>query len=553
MEFIQRWDKDCACGCGYGMYALVMGEHGERACKLALIRADELKQWRKAGHRIYGVSCTEFPLSLQWLNEPLKEGEDPVDVEMTMDARVDDLSLGEEGSGLADILANAEAGAAFTSEWLTRELLSPRYDLQSVVHSVLASASSRQDLLGMGAAQVDWSAAGLDSVLPPWLRICRVCSFKVSETSECRRRKEEKRQQEQVHQCKLEQAAREGELLEQKKRLEVIEAQGEAAKAQAQLALNQARWQNEQAQAEWQAAMEDREREREQQRIRDEVERQKMELEKVKTEAERRRIELELQSLEQLNTQEFLNRVAALAADRLAKKQGPAVNPDWAEVTWRADNGGAVGQFELSGHLDWQDPARALELLMQSAEKGYAPAQEKLGLHFHRQKNYAEAEKWFSRAAGQGLASAQDRLGVHYYQRKDYAKAVAWFRKAAGQGCRHGERDLALCYYGGLGVVRDYAEAVKLLRPSADVGDYKAERYLGKCYKYGRGVPENPEKARYWLERASNRGDGKAQEELADVVTRRTCVLSSGKRSGADQPQTRSADNGNGQENLAPM
>lgn len=75
-------------------------------------------------------------------------------------------------------------------------------------------------------------------------------------------------------------------------------------------------------------------------------------------------------------------------------------------------------------------------------DEGYPPAQCVLGeLYFkgiHVQKNYTEAEKWFTRAAKQGNLKAQLNLGSMYSNgrgvKKDLKKAEKWYKEAARQG-----------------------------------------------------------------------------------------------------------------------
>lgn len=113
------------------------------------------------------------------------------------------------------------------------------------------------------------------------------------------------------------------------------------------------------------------------------------------------------------------------------------------------------------------DKAKSFELLTQSAELGYAPAQVTLGAEYKFQlKNYKEAVKWFKRAADKGYAPAQ------YF--------------------------LAICYLQGKGVEQDYNEAVALLNKSAEQDNYLACCELAMCYEEGKGVEKDPVEAEKW-------------------------------------------------------
>jgi len=124
--------------------------------------------------------------------------------------------------------------------------------------------------------------------------------------------------------------------------------------------------------------------------------------------------------------------------------------------------------------------------LRKSAERGNAKAQNNLGVCYTFgigvERNYVEAEKWFSKSADQGNRVAYYYLGCYYDQgmgvKQDYAEAVKWFSKAADQGHARSQYNLSSYYATGEGVTKDDAEAVKWLRKAAKNGDGIAESFL---------------------------------------------------------------------------
>ena len=93
--------------------------------------------------------------------------------------------------------------------------------------------------------------------------------------------------------------------------------------------------------------------------------------------------------------------------------------------------------FTLSYAFLFLFAANYPRFLRKAADLGYAPAQYKVGVSNYRERNYAEAGKWFREAAERGNGKAQFKLGVCYAAgmgvRQDRAEAAKWYRKAAEQ------------------------------------------------------------------------------------------------------------------------
>lgn len=115
--------------------------------------------------------------------------------------------------------------------------------------------------------------------------------------------------------------------------------------------------------------------------------------------------------------------------------------------------------FQKSG-----DSANAAIWYNKSAERGYAPAQFRMG---EISSEAATKLSWYMKAAQQGHVIAQYRVGNHYQKglgvTLDYAKAVQWFSKAANAGCLNAQYRLGACYAFGLGVPKNENQAIKWL------------------------------------------------------------------------------------------
>src|ERR1017187_1652097 len=125
-----------------------------------------------------------------------------------------------------------------------------------------------------------------------------------------------------------------------------------------------------------------------------------------------------------------------------------------------------------------EEAERGLQLLRDSAEKGYVPAIRQLGLLYEGGK----------------------------YVPRDYTQALYWFNKAADKGDSEAELQLGGCYHYGLGTNRDYSTSAKWYRRSADQTNYVAMKSLGYLLMNGLGVAKDLAEAEYWFTRAAKEG-----------------------------------------------
>ena len=238
--------------------------------------------------------------------------------------------------------------------------------------------------------------------------------------------------------------------------------------------------------------------------------------------------------------------------------------------------GDAEAQFNLGLDYELSDETgqniMAISLYRLAAERGYPPAQNKLGVCYEEgcgvEKNVEEAVRLFREAASQGNLNAQYNLGVCYEEgigvKKDAKEAARLFELAAAQDhaaslqkiesiqkvsfkdkkdpvslrAKLGKKqetpaedktaaipadpedavaqfNLAARYLEGISIRQDMAEAIRLFRLSAIAGGYTPAQYqLGICYRDGIGVNSNADAAFLWFKRAASAGNAAAQNEV---------------------------------------
>lgn len=160
-----------------------------------------------------------------------------------------------------------------------------------------------------------------------------------------------------------------------------------------------------------------------------------------------------------------------------------------------------------------------------AAEQGYAEAQYKLGLMYHKGKDVPrddkEAVRWYRMAAEQGLAEAQYILGLKFENGtgvlQDYQQAVYWSTKAAEQRHAKAQYNLGWMYVRGQGVPKDYQKAIYWYTKAAEQGDTLAQLSLGLIYYDGEGRPQNYKYAYVWSSLAVSNGDEVAKKIGRDM------------------------------------
>ena len=119
-----------------------------------------------------------------------------------------------------------------------------------------------------------------------------------------------------------------------------------------------------------------------------------------------------------------------------------------------------------------------LQLLRDSADKGYVPAMVQLALLYEGGK----------------------------YVRLNYTEAFHWFGLAAERNNSYALLELGGCYHYGLGTPPDFSMAMQCYRRSAELTNYVAMKSLGYLLMNGLGGETNLAEAKYWSLRAATEG-----------------------------------------------
>ncbi len=153
-----------------------------------------------------------------------------------------------------------------------------------------------------------------------------------------------------------------------------------------------------------------------------------------------------------------------------------------------ARNGDALALFEIGARYTEgrnglaADQKQAASWYQLSADKGFAPAQYRLGSMYEKgngvERDVQKAKGLYEQAAGQGNASAMHNLAVLYASgalgQQDYATAASWFQKAADLGITDSQFNLAILCARGNGVPADLEESYKWFAIAAKSGDKDA-------------------------------------------------------------------------------
>lgn len=213
-----------------------------------------------------------------------------------------------------------------------------------------------------------------------------------------------------------------------------------------------------------------------------------------------------------------------------------------------------IGQSQLPGQS-----TSGMQVLRDSAEKGYSPAMVYLGDIYETGRyvptNYDEAFHWFSLAAAAGDTDGELQLGACYHYgrgtKPDLARTVELYRQAAMQTNYVAMKSLGYLLDNGIGTKRDVvaatywftraakeggnrramydlgtiygakfpdpnamAEAVQWYQRSAELGDALGCEELAECYRHGWGTETNVASYREWIYRAAMLGGTEAQFEM---------------------------------------
>ena len=175
----------------------------------------------------------------------------------------------------------------------------------------------------------------------------------------------------------------------------------------------------------------------------------------------------------------------------------------------------------------FHDNDKAIKYLLQAAKADHKEAQNLLGLVLCKEKEYAQALKWFMRAAENGHPTSQYNIGKIYYKGLlgtfDFPNALKWFIGAAKRGSDEANNMLGVMYEEGKGVTQSYDTAYEYYLVAANAGNAAAQYNIGclieqnKITHYGL----NKTDAFKWFELAAKQGDKDAEAKIKKLRQQR--------------------------------
>ncbi len=162
----------------------------------------------------------------------------------------------------------------------------------------------------------------------------------------------------------------------------------------------------------------------------------------------------------------------------------------------------------------------AYDKLRSLAGDGNPEAQFRLGQMFDRAEgvvqNLADAVHWYTLAAERGFAPAQARLGLIYFI--DPPEAASLYPEelerveSTGTWSHEMSRDmLRKSFPNGFNISKDYAEAAKWNLMAAEQGVAEAQARYGQQLALGLGVDRNAPEAERWFSASAAQADSAAQ------------------------------------------
>ncbi|KQZ50705.1 hypothetical protein ASD54_10875 [Rhizobium sp. Root149] len=132
-----------------------------------------------------------------------------------------------------------------------------------------------------------------------------------------------------------------------------------------------------------------------------------------------------------------------------------------------------------------------------------------------------EAARWYQMAAERGFAPAEYRLGSLYEKgtgvERDLAKAMSLYQKAANAGNASSMHNLAVLYASGATGTADYKAAVNWFTKAADLGIADSQFNLAILFARGNGTSQNLEESYKWFAVAAKAGDKDAADKREEV------------------------------------
>ncbi|MCI8528831.1 MAG: sel1 repeat family protein [Lachnospiraceae bacterium] len=158
------------------------------------------------------------------------------------------------------------------------------------------------------------------------------------------------------------------------------------------------------------------------------------------------------------------------------------------------------------GELILPEPARAVEIMRQGAEKGYPEWMYALANHLaYTADRPKEALPWAVKAAEAGHLWGWHIVADIYWDGKaverDLAYTLECYEKTASYGNdSYACRQMGVMYFLGVGTAVDYARAIQYLEQDQEP-EYARYDLLGICYLLGYGCRQDPARGKALLER----------------------------------------------------
>lgn len=142
------------------------------------------------------------------------------------------------------------------------------------------------------------------------------------------------------------------------------------------------------------------------------------------------------------------------------------------------------------------------------------------GLAHEKAGNITEAEQAYSAAANQNHVPAQVYLAALYRKQKDYANALTWYTKAAENGSEQATARLAMMHHKGMGVETNIPLAVKLYHEAIKnkVNAIYPYNNLASIYLLGEGgVAKDVDQAIKFYKMGADKNSLFAKNSLGDI------------------------------------
>ena len=136
-------------------------------------------------------------------------------------------------------------------------------------------------------------------------------------------------------------------------------------------------------------------------------------------------------------------------------------------------------------------------------------------------RNFNEAVEWFQKSANGGYAPAQNALGVAYSRGYGVPLndeiAWQWLQKAASQNYAPAITNTGAFHTRGFNNKQNYSQALLAFSKAEALGDPIAMTNIGIMYYHGYGVVDNLQQAEAWYRKGLAAGDIEAALRLRDV------------------------------------